>query len=106
MKRVKQKIVAVPEREKVVSFETFKRFGQYEIGIAKRVEPSCFNGEVSVTKYRITIEEIEESIEAYTERLQKLWEESDNHHDWQPLKYEAEKKGVVLIGSRGAKRKR
>lgn len=44
------------KRKKVL--ETFRKVGDYCLEKLTLKEPSCFNGEVLVNKYRITIEEI------------------------------------------------
>jgi hypothetical protein len=59
-------------------------------------DPSCFNCEVRIKKYRITVEEIEEPLEVYQERLEKLNSESGNHHDMLPLTNKAAELGIVL----------
>lgn len=69
-------------------------------------DPSVFNGEVSVVKHKITIEKLEESKEVYRQRLQKLWETSDNFHHLRPLKEKAKELGVELTGGFGEKGKR
>lgn len=58
--------------------------------------PYCINGEVSLRRYRVTAELIEEPREVLIERLQKLWRECDNHHHWGPLKNAAGKLGITL----------
>ena len=82
-------------------FETFKLLGSYEQLNLTAKEPSCFNGNVRIKKYRITIEEVEETKEVYEKRLQKLWDECDNFHHWDPLKKEAKKIGYELVGNAG-----
>lgn len=64
-------------------------------------QPSAFNGEVMVKKYRITVEEISEPIEVIEKRLQQLWDDCDNYHHWTPLKNAAESIGYTLIGNAG-----
>ncbi len=86
-------------------FETFRTFGSYELTSLKKDNVSVFNGIVEVEKYRVTIERIDEPKEAYRERLQKLWEECDNHHHWDPIRRKANELGVELTGSQGIKRK-
>ena len=67
-------------------------------------EPSSFNGWVRVTRYRITVERIEEPVEVIHERLRKLWRECDNHHEWQPIEAAAKAHGLVLDrGERGTR---
>jgi len=82
-------------REKI-EFETFREFGAYEKRNLTEEEPSCFNGNVTVRKYKITAELIDESDEVIKARIQKLWDECDNHHHRSPLKAEAEKYGLEL----------
>ena len=86
--------------------ETFRAIGSYILQQLKQNEPSCFNGIVDVEKYEITIVKIEEPKKVYKERLQKLWDECDNHHHWNPIKATAKKLGVELIGFAGSKRKK
>lgn len=66
-------------------FETFRKLGNYEIRQHQQDEPSCFNSVVRVRRYRITVEEIDESKEVIQQRLIRLWEEGNNHHHMQPL---------------------
>ena len=82
-------------------FETFRDIRDYELNNLTQKEFSCFNGFVRIKKYRITIEEIEEPKEVYEQRLQKLWDECDNWHHWEPLQSEAKKIGYELVGSAG-----
>ena len=88
--------------------ETFKQVGNYWLDNLKfnADKPDCFNGIVSIKRYRVTVELIEEPIGVYQERLQKLWDESDNHHHWQPLKISAKEIGYELKGNLGNKRKK
>ena len=58
--------------------------------------PSCFNGVVSFKRYRVTVEEIEEPLEVYAERLRKLWRECDNHHHFDPIRGAAKQLGIDL----------
>lgn len=78
------------------SFETFRNIGSYEITNLTQKEPSCFNGEVCVVKYRVTIEVVEEPVEVLQKRVRKLWRECDNWHHWTPLQNEAKKLGFEL----------
>lgn len=71
---------------KISEFETFRIIGSYESTSLKKDHISAFNGIVEVEKYKITIEKVIESKEVYTERLQKLWEECDNYHHWDPIR--------------------
>jgi len=58
--------------------------------------PTCFNGMVRIRKYKVTIELVDEPIEVIRTRIQKMWDECDNHHHWEPLKAEAKKYGLEL----------
>lgn len=90
----------------MIVIETFKEMIGHNEAQLKGDSPTCFNGYVRVEKYRITIEKIKESKEVYQTRLQKMWEECDNNHHWNPLKIKAKKLGVELEGSAGSKRKK
>jgi len=84
--------------------ETFRNPEGYALSQLEKNEPSCFNGLVNVEKFEITVVKIEEPKEVYRKRLQKLWDECDNHYHWNPLKKTAERLGVELVGSAGKKR--
>jgi len=86
----------VAKKREVISFETFRDIGTYELMQLKDNEPSAFNGWVRVEKVKITIEPVEESKEVYAERLNKLWRESDNHHHYQPILKKARSMGIEL----------
>lgn len=92
--------------EKITSIETFRDIGNWEMRNLTDNNPSCFNGIVRVEKFKITIEKIEEPKEVYQERLQKLWEESDNHHHHLPITNKAKHLGIELKGNFGEKRVR
>lgn len=98
------KTITKKDRFPVVT-ETFRDVSGYWLDNLTRTEPSCFNGIVDVVKYRITVEKIVEDTSIYQERLQKLWEECDNYHHWEPLQNKAKELGVILTGERGCKRK-
>lgn len=77
-------------------FETFREIGAYDVGTLTRDKPSAFNGMVSVVKYRVTVERIEEPVEVIRARIQRLWDECDNHHQWAPLRAAAAQVGLTL----------
>jgi hypothetical protein len=84
-----------PEYPRV--YELYDDFG-YEL---RRVSgqpavPSCFNGEVSIRRFRITVELIDEPKEVLAERLRGLWRGTKNHHNSGPLQREAEALGIEL----------
>lgn len=92
--------------DSIISFETFTKIGVFEKSRLQSKEPSCFNGSVSIRKYKVTIEPIEEPNEVLAERIQKLWDECDNHHHWTPLKNAALQIGYELKGNAGSIRKK
>jgi hypothetical protein len=96
-------LMEIPAYPKVI--ESFRSVGDYELNNMRHSEPSCFNGIVSVRRYRITVEEIEEPKQVIAERLEKLWVESDNHHHWQPLQNAAARIGYTFKGECGSKKK-
>lgn len=81
-------------------------YGTYGIRDLARhhAEPSAFNGDVKVRRYRITVERVSTDDEERA-AVQRLWEECDNHHHWGPLQAAAARLGVELVGRPGAKRK-
>jgi hypothetical protein len=89
-----------------ICFETFKKIGAYEQSILEKKDATCFNGEVNIHKYKVTVEPIEEPKEVLAERLQKLWDECDNYHHWTPLEEAAKEIGYELKGSSGSLRKK
>lgn len=105
MPKKKKEINVKPKYPKTI--ETFREVGDYELkGYGYNSEkPSCFNGQVSVKRYKITIEIIDEPIEVYQERLEKLWVESDNHHHYRPLQAAADELGYTFKGGFGSDRK-
>lgn len=58
--------------------------------------PSCFNGDVSITRYRITVERIDDPPEVLHERLRGLWRHTDNWHHRDPLRQAALRHGLEL----------
>ena len=68
-------------------------------------EPGCMNGSVSVVRYRVTVEPIDEP-EAIRVRILKLWRECDNFHHWEPLRQAGLDHGIELVSNeRGKERK-
>ena len=106
MTKVKSKKTITDTNDDTISFETFRKIGSYEQSLLCSKEASCFNGKVSIRKYKITIEPIEESNEILSERLHKLWDECDNYHHLGPLKKVAEQIGYELQGCMGNSRKK
>ena len=59
-------------------------------------KPASFNSFVRIRKYKITIEEIEESVEILQKRLEDLWKKETNFHQYQPLQNEAKKLNYIF----------
>lgn len=91
--------------EKPMMFTTFQD-PEFAVRRSVLIAPNVWNGEVHVRQYIVTIERMEEPKEVIRARLQKLFEESENHHEWGPLQGAAHSVGVELAGSPGAKRKK
>lgn len=87
--------------------ETFRKISDWDLrNIQYNADkPDCFNGVVSIKRYKVTVELIEEPIEVYQERLEKLWVECDNWHHWNPLENAAKEIGYTFKGERGSQRK-
>jgi hypothetical protein len=87
--------------------ETFKQVDNYWLDNLrfKDDKTHCFNGIVSIKRYRVTVELIQEPIEVYQERLQKLWDECDNSHHWLSLEMVARDIAYELKGRPGNQRK-
>lgn len=84
--------------------ETFNKPSLYTLNL--KDDPYCLNGYVAVVKYKITVEVVEEPKEVYRERLQRLWDDCDNHHHWTPIKAKAKSLGIDLEGSPNKNRKK
>lgn len=83
--------------------ETFRDPRGYTLDGLVQNEPSAFNGHVRVHRFRVSVELIPEPDEVIHDRLEKLWVESDNHHDCVPLEYAAHKIGYAFNGKFGEK---
>lgn len=77
-------------------FETFREFGNWEIGNMKSDKPGCFNGNVVVRKNKVTIELVDEPLEVIQARIKQMWDDCDNHHHRQPLRAAAKEYGLEL----------
>jgi hypothetical protein len=94
MSKSKTKPVVVEETK--LEFETFRKINSYNLSQWEQKEPDCFNGVVSVHRYRVTVELIEEPKEVIIERLKTLWRNTDNYHHYRPLQDAAKKLGFQL----------
>lgn len=81
---------------KTNAFETYKKIDDYAKRNLIDDAPSCFNGEVRVRRYKVTVEIIDEPLEVIQSRIKDLWDKNNNHHNWQPLKAVAKNYGFDL----------
>ena len=44
----------INSKNSTISFETFREIGSYTIGNLKQEKADCFNGLVSIKKYKVT----------------------------------------------------
>lgn len=89
-----------------IEFETYRDLrGGYFQTSHTQCNPDCFNGIVSIRRFRVTVELIEEPRDVLVERLQKLWDETGNHHNWRPLENVAASLDYTFPNSPGSKRK-
>lgn len=87
------KLPPPPPTSEIVTFRDPR--GYWLENLAK-TEPSCFNGIVSIKKWKVAVTAVEEPVEVLIARLRKLWRECDNHYHWQPLKSVAAKLSIEL----------
>jgi hypothetical protein len=92
----KSKPAAAPSGPLNIQFETFWRPLRLDQRRMTSESPSCFNGVVSIKRYRVTFEEMEETREVLAERLRDLWRKCDNMHHIGPLREAAKEMGVEL----------
>lgn len=99
--KTRSSVIAGMEPKKV-EFETYLRphlNGQdYE-----QDTPSAFNGEIRIRRFRITVEEVEESNDILCERLQSLWEQGGSWQLEAIFKEAADELGYKLQGTYGSK---
>jgi hypothetical protein len=93
MPKAKQKKETPPP---ISEIETFRDVRGWTLANLIQPEPDCFNSIVSVHRYRVRVELIEEPNEVIAERIRKLWRECDNFHHWKPLEGAAAKIGIEL----------
>lgn len=92
--------------KKLYDFETFKKFGMYEQHSLKHDSPSAINRQVCFKKLRIIVEEVDEPVEVYQQRLQHLWDTCNNNHNVEPIRSAAKSIGYELKNSYGTKIKK
>jgi hypothetical protein len=87
------------------AFETYWRPKPYDIDRMINGAPHVWNGEVSVRRWRVIVEPVEESVEVLYARLLDLWERSHNMHEYGPLQAAAREIGRELPSDRLGKRR-
>ncbi len=85
------------------TIETFRDPSGYWLNQIRQEVPSCFNGDVSVRRWRVTVEEIAEPDNVLAARILDLWDRCDNHHHVDPLRRAASKVGLELNFPKGTK---
>jgi hypothetical protein len=84
-------------------FETFKNINNIPLYHMCQDKPTCFNGTVSIRRYRVLIQEIMEPREVLQERLQALWETERNYLSIESMQAYAAELGMTLTGAMGSK---
>lgn len=84
--------------EPVSCIETFRDPRGWTIQNMEQKEPSCFNGCASVYRWRVTVEKIVEPVEVIQDRLENLYRESGNYHDYDALMRVAKSIGYTFTG--------
>ena len=77
-----------------LQFETFKELSYFSQMNMAEEKPYCWNGVAYIRKYRVTVELVEEPVEVLRERVQKLWDECDNFHNWDTIQKHANELGM------------
>ena len=80
----------------ISEIETFRDPRGYWLNNLAQNEPSCFNDDIRIRRYRVTVYEIPEPTEVLATRLRKLWRECDNYTHWESMKFQAKKLGIEL----------
>lgn len=74
--------------------ETY-RDPSWDLRNVEQTEPSAWNDDVRIRRYRVTVELVDEPIEVLRDRLRRLWREDEpNHHHWGPMRKMAEQLGM------------
>ena len=68
--------------------------GAYEQSTLRREKPDIFNGVVSIRRYRVTFEQIDEPVKDLIDRVVELWKNCDNMHHREPLRWVAAELGI------------
>lgn len=64
-------------------------------------QPRVFNGELSLRKFRITVEVINEPIDVLRDRLRKLWRESEPNIHARPVMHQAARELGIELDAQG-----
>ncbi len=81
--------------KQITQFETFKELDNYDKEEWARVKPSCHNRFLRITKYRVTIEEVDEPDEVIRDRIRQLWHGTTNHYHRDTLRSAAREYGIL-----------
>lgn len=80
----------------IKQLEVFGLPNDYVLSQLGKTEPNIWNGQVSVKRYLITVEEIEDSAEDLKERLQSLLRQRGHIDNANSIRAEAKRLGITL----------
>lgn len=86
---------------KKIEFETYQKFGDYEVRNMETKKPTSFNGMVRVERYKVTIEKVS-TVEEERKAIQEVWENTDNYHHHGIIKEYGKSIGYDVVGEFGA----
>ena len=94
----KKKDMPKPHEPYRIEMETMRQpwVSSRDITASMVETPDAINGYVYVRRYKVTVEMIEEPIEVIQARIQELWDNCTNHHNWKPLQSMAARYGMEL----------
>jgi hypothetical protein len=98
MPRTKKKDLPKPHEPYRIEMETMRQpwVTSRDITASMLATPDAYNGDVHVRKYKLTVEMIDEPVEVIQARIQELWDNCTNSHNWDSLKHMAARYGMEL----------
>ena len=88
-----------PTEPTKIEIETFRPLMRWGLNDLTQAVPSCWNGEVRVKRWRITVEEIVDPPEVLAERILTMLREETNHRRRTALLSEASRLGIDVKGA-------
>jgi hypothetical protein len=80
----------------IAKIEVFGMPSEYALNSLGKTEPNVWNSKVNVKRYRITVEEIDESKEVIKERLLEMLKQRGHISHPQSIREEAKRLGIDL----------